>query len=221
MNVRVSALTGALALGLALVGCEGDQASGTDVKNDPAAKATPTAKATEAAKDPAAPGATTAAAAAPPAVPTMVGGGQAPAAKPTGEPSLAAPGAGQEAPAVSEGKSAPPTVAEWEAAPSANTVGPNSAPRDCDLKVVREWLKVNCRGNIKEVTNMEGFGQKGSDYFELVTPGKVADFVVRMKKGQAIKARIIREGQSASLFVNWPSQSAKPSIIALQIYTPK
>lgn len=221
MKVRVSALTGALVLGLALVGCEGDQAPGTDVKNDPAAKTTPTGKATEAAKAPAAPGTTAAAAAAPPAVPTMVGGGQAPAAKPAGEPSLAAPGAGQEAPAVSEGKSAPPSVAEWEAAPSANTVGANSAPRDCDLKVVREWLKVNCRGNIKEVTNMEGFGQKGHDYFELVTPGKVADFVVRMKKGQAIKARIIREGQSASLFVNWPSQSAKPSIIALQIYVPK
>jgi len=128
--------------------------------------------------------------------------------------------AGQAAPAVSEGTSGPPTVAEWQAAPSANTVGANSAPRDCELKVVREWLKVNCTGNIKEVTNMEGFGKKGFDYFELVTPGRVADFVVRIKKGQAIKARIIREGQSASLFVNWPSQSAKPSIVALQIYNP-
>jgi hypothetical protein len=218
MKVCVSALAGALAVSLALAGCQGGDAPATDVKNDPAAKTTPTG--TAAAKAPAA-AATTSMPAAPPAVPAMVGGGQAPAAKPTGEPSLAAPGAGQEAPAVSEGKSAPPTVAEWEAAPSANTVGPNSAPRDCELKVVREWLKVNCRGNIKEVTNMEGFGQKNFDYFELVTPGKVVDFVVRLKKGQAIKARIIREGQSASLFVNWPSQSPKPSIIALQIYIPK
>jgi hypothetical protein len=135
-------------------------------------------------------------------------------------PVLAAPGAGQAAPEVASGTSAPPTVAEWQAAPSANTAAPNSAPKDCDLKVVREWLKVNCTGKIKEVTNMDGFGRKGVDYFELVTPGRVADFVVRLKKGGAIKARILREGagQSASLFVNWPSSNPKPSIVALQIF---
>lgn len=137
-----------------------------------------------------------------------------------GKPVLAAPGAGQAAPEVSSGTSAPPSVAEWQAAPSANTVGANSAPKDCELKVVREWLKVNCTGKIREVTNMDGFGRKGVDYFELVTPGRVADFVVRLKKGGSIKARILREGQgqSASLFVNWPSSNPKPSIVALQIF---
>jgi hypothetical protein len=137
-----------------------------------------------------------------------------------GAPLLAAPGAGQAAPDVPGGTSAVPTMAEWQAAPSANTVGANSAPKDCQLKVVREWLKVNCTGKIKEVTNMDGFGRKGVDYFELVTPGRVADFVVRLKKGGSIKARILREGagQSASLFVNWPPSNPKPSIVALQIF---
>ncbi|MFO0763106.1 MAG: hypothetical protein U0359_42105 [Byssovorax sp.] len=142
------------------------------------------------------------------------------AAVATQKPLLAAPGAGWEAPAMAEGTSAPPTVAEWQAAETTNTVGANSAPKDCVMKTVREWLKVNCTGNIKEVTNMEGFGREGSDFFKLVTPGKVADLVVRVKKGQAIKARIIREGQSASLFVNWPTQNPRPSIVALQIYNP-
>lgn len=138
----------------------------------------------------------------------------------TGAPLLAAPGAGQAAPEVSGGTSAPPTVAEWQGASSANTVGANSAPKDCELKVVREWLKVNCTGKITQVTNMDGFGRKGVDYFELVTPGRVADFVVRLKKGGSIKARILREGagNSASLFVNWPSSNPKPSIVALQIF---
>ncbi len=137
-----------------------------------------------------------------------------------GAPLLAAPGAGQAAPEVSSGTSAPPSVAEWQAASSANTVGANSAPKDCELKVGREWLKVNCTGKIKEVTNMDGFGRKGVDYFELVTPGRVADFVVRLKKGGSIKARILREGagNSASLFVNWPASNPKPSIVALQIF---
>jgi len=43
---------------------------------------------------------------------------------------------------------------------------------------------------------------------------------VRLKKGKFLKMRIIREGQSASLFVNWPTQSPKPSIVALQIFNP-
>lgn len=150
----------------------------------------------------------------PPAVP------QNTAAVATQKPLLAAPGAGWEAPAIAEGSSAPPTVAEWQTAETTNTVGAGSAPRDCTMKVLREWLKVNCTGNIKEVTNMEGFGRQGADYFQFITPGKVADLVVRVKKGQAIKARIIREGQSASLFVNWPPSNPRPSIVALQIYNP-
>lgn len=153
--------------------------------------------------------------------------GEPPAAVPqkanavaTQKPLMAAPGAGWEAPAIAEGSSAPPTVAEWQTAETTNTVGAGSAPRDCTMKVLREWLKVNCTGAIKEVTNMEGFGRQGADYFQFISPGKVADLVVRVKKGQAIKARIIREGQSASLFVNWPNANPRPSIVALQIYNP-
>jgi hypothetical protein len=131
----------------------------------------------------------------------------------------AAPGAGQEAPDVPTGTSAPPTVAEWSAAAEINTVGANSKPKDCSMKMVREWLKVNCTGNIREVTNREGFGRNGVDSFDKIIPGKVADLVVRVKKGGAIKARILRNNESgASLFVNWPSQLDKPSIVALQIY---
>ena len=149
-----------------------------------------------------------------------------PANKPATEPAkpaapatpTAAPGASMEAPEIPETKSAPPTVAEWTAAASVNTVGANSAPKDCVMKVVREWLKVNCSGKIKEVTAMEGFGAKNVDYFDSVTPGKSADLVVRVKKGGSIKARILREGGGASLFVNWPGANAKPSILALQIY---
>lgn len=131
----------------------------------------------------------------------------------------AAPGAGADAPTFTEGNSAPPTVAEWSSAPSVNTVGANSAPKDCFMKNVREWLKIQCTGNIKEVTNMEGFGKKNFDYFESIKPGTMADFVVRVKKGSSIKARILREGGGASLFVNWPAAQPKPTIVALQTYS--
>jgi hypothetical protein len=42
-----------------------------------------------------------------------------------------------------------------------------------------------------------------------------------MKKGGSLKVRILRNGESsASLFMNWPTQLDKPSIIALAIYNP-
>jgi hypothetical protein len=84
------------------------------------------------------------------------------------------------------------------------------------MHVVREWLKVNCSGKIQSVSDMEGFGRKGSDYFEMVAPPNVADFVVRMKRGAAMKLRIHRDDDRVSLFVSWPQGSSKPSIIALQ-----
>lgn len=121
-------------------------------------------------------------------------------------------------PVIPAEASAPPSVAEWQGGHPVNTVGANSAPRDCHMKIVREWLKVNCSGKIREVTNMEGFGAKGVDWFDHVVPGKVADLVVRVKKGRAIKARILREGGGASLFVNWPANNERPTIVALQIY---
>jgi hypothetical protein len=138
--------------------------------------------------------------------------------KPALPPSVksAAPNAGGVAPEVPSGNSGPPTVDEWNAAASVNTAEKNSVAKDCTMKMVREWLKVNCTGKIKEATNMEGFGKKNFDYFELVTPGRVADFVVRVKKGGSLKVRILRDGEpGASLFVNWPGQLDKPSIIAL------
>ena len=95
-------------------------------------------------------------------------------------------------------------------------VGPNSAAKDCTMKIVREWLKVNCTGKIVDATMMEGFGKDGFDYFQSVKPGTMADFVVRVKKGGALKLRINREKDRASLFMNWPSGSPKPTIIALQ-----
>lgn len=151
----------------------------------------------------------------------------APAHQPASQPAkpaapevpTAAPGASMEAPEIPEGRSKPPTPAEWSAAASVNTVGANSAPKDCFMKVVREWLKVNCSGKIKEITAMDGFGAKNVDYFDSITVGKSADMVVRVRKGGAIKARILREGGGAALFVNWPAQNAKPSIMALQNFS--
>jgi hypothetical protein len=122
-------------------------------------------------------------------------------------------------PDIPDGRSSPPTLAEWEQGMQVNTVGPNSAPKNCTMKVVREWLKVNCSGNIENVSDLDGFGKEGVDFFQMVKPGQLADLVVRIHRG-ALKARINRSDHRASLFVSWPPSAPRPTIIALQ-HNPK
>jgi hypothetical protein len=118
-------------------------------------------------------------------------------------------------PAIPEGRSDPPTVAEWGSAEEINTQEANSQPDKCEMKVVREWVRVSCRGEILSYEKMEGFGNKNADYFEMIQPGKLASFVVRMKKGKTQSVRICRADGRASLFVNWPGSKDRPTHIAL------
>jgi hypothetical protein len=118
-------------------------------------------------------------------------------------------------PAIPDGRSEPPTSAEWSAAKNVNTQGANSWPPDCTTKLVREWLQVNCTGKVKGYEKMENFGKLHADYFESIMPGKLASFVVRLKKGKTISVRICRDTDRASLFVNWPTSKDRPVHVAL------
>jgi hypothetical protein len=118
-------------------------------------------------------------------------------------------------PEIPEGRSKPPSVAEWSSAAEVNTQEANSRPDECFTKVVREWLKVHCDGNVIGIEAMESFGTQNSDYFSSVRPGKAADFVVRLKKGKTQKLRICRDPGNAALFVNWPAAEDRPVHIAL------
>jgi hypothetical protein len=120
-------------------------------------------------------------------------------------------------PMIPTGRSAPPSLEEWGAAIEVNTQGAGSRPRDCYMKTVREWLKVHCEGSVKGIIDMDGFGNKGSDYFEYLTPGKVADYIVRLRKGSSMKLKILREDQDAALFVSWPPSAEQPLHVALGI----
>jgi hypothetical protein len=148
------------------------------------------------------------------ATPSAVAAPATPAAPAPAEPS-AAPAKDDPIPDIPEGRSAPPTVAEWSAADEINTQEANSQPDKCFLKVVREWLKVHCDGEFGEITDMDGFGKENADYFQFIKPGKSADYVVRLRKGKALKLKIHRAEGNAALFVNWPGASPKPTIIAL------
>ena len=117
------------------------------------------------------------------------------------------------------GRSAPPSISEWSSVSDINQAGPSSKPRDCEIKIVREWMKVHCEGNVKSVEKIEGIGKEGVDHFKQVTPGEMADFVVKLKKGGSIKMRILRDPQSATLFTNWAGGADRPGTVVMNIFT--
>lgn len=119
-----------------------------------------------------------------------------------------------EVPTIPGTDSPPPTVEEWNNACKVNTQGPNSHPPDCEMKVLREWLRVSCKSSYTGYEKMQFFGAKGSDYFEM-TGGGMVSFVMKLRAGRNQQVRMCKPGGRASLFVSWPSTKPKPLHIAL------
>lgn len=139
----------------------------------------------------------------------------APTAAPAAEPAAEC-GDLKTIPDIPSDKSDVPSQEEWNKGCKVNTVGPNSEAPDCEMTIVREWLKVKCTGDMKGYELMDGFGNEGQDYFKFFTPDQVLSFVIRMRKGASQKVRMCRAKERASLFVSWPPSKDKPTIIALQ-----
>ncbi len=119
-------------------------------------------------------------------------------------------------PLIPSTRSKPPTVAEWNSGLVVNTQGAGNRSKACELRIVREWLRVSCHS--KKITGyekMSGFGAKNNDYYEMVKPGKLASFVLRLKKGRYPKIRICQGNTFSSLFVSWPAAAERPKNIAM------
>jgi hypothetical protein len=143
-----------------------------------------------------------------------------PAAAPAPSPSVAAaptavPTSDGPIPLVPTEPSNPPQGVEWDAGIAVNTQEIHSQPDDCDVRVLREWLQVSCRGPYNGYERMTEFGRRHIDYFERIEPGRIVSFVVRMRKGKTQSVRICAPNKRASLFVNWPMAKDRPLHIAL------
>ena len=155
---------------------------------------------------------------------SSVSAGKSPEAAPVVAPAEAEPDASAQAepapespvPEIPEGRSKPPSVSEWQAARELNTQEPNSQAENCQMKVVREWLKVYCHGEIRGFSDMVEFGEKTRDYFLSLRKGKSVDFVVRLRRGKTMKIKVQRkDAREAVLYVSWPQDKARPVHIAL------
>lgn len=112
-------------------------------------------------------------------------------------------------------RSNPPQGTEWDSAPLVNTQGANARADRCSMRVLREWLRIYCTGDVIGYEKMEDFGSLQNDYYMKISPGKFASFVIRLRKGKNPKIRVCRTKDRASLFVSWPPSVDKPKHVAL------
>lgn len=109
------------------------------------------------------------------------------------------------------GRSAVPTVDEWTAAKEITVKG--STKLNCETKMVREWLRVSCRGKNdtggepKNVTMKKGGGRGDTFVF---SGNKVASLVCPFVNGTDIVAEFEWTDKKKELVVSWPWGAPEP-----------
>lgn len=110
------------------------------------------------------------------------------------------------------GRSPVPTLDEWSGVGEVTVLG--SAKFDCETKLVREWVRVTCKGNARErgqptgVTITRG-GGKG-DTFTFASGG-VASLIYPFYEGQNLEASFVWQRQRKSFKAEWPRGAPKPT----------
>ena len=128
----------------------------------------------------------------------------------------AAPSAKPALPAVPLERSKPPTKPEWDAAEKVNTAPKEDQSKQCWMKSVREWVRLECLGHESaHLIYTEELGSKGSDW---LNPDAGAFILIfRMRPGHDIRAKlgITSRRQGPFLRVSWPEGSDRPSELSL------
>lgn len=117
-------------------------------------------------------------------------------------------------PLIPQEKSDPPKLEEWEKAPEVNTQHEHGIAKECSMKVVREWVRVFCRGEILGYQDLTEFGKKSVDHFVSVKESSLS-FVGRIKPGPRQFLRVCRASDRAALAIYWPPGKDRPEHIAL------
>jgi len=116
-------------------------------------------------------------------------------------------------PDVPDAPSDRPKPAEWLEAPIVNTQG-GGHPTDCYVHMLRDWIRVDCLGDIVGTENMEAFGIPGMDHVLKLVKGSYASLMVRTLPSKSPKIRMCFGDHRDSLFVGRPS-AKKPAHVAL------
>ena len=111
------------------------------------------------------------------------------------------------------GNSTVPTLAEWDAVTKEVSVR-GSSSLNCETKMVREWLRVSCRGKINpggapvSVQILNGGGRGNA--FVLSRTGEVTSLVMRFNPGTNLEAMFTWETRQQKFTSFWPRGAPEP-----------
>jgi hypothetical protein len=119
-------------------------------------------------------------------------------------------------PPTRPGRSPAPTLAEWSALKKEVTVKGSSALR-CETKIVREYLRVSCKGKVDPEGTPTGIKvQKGAHGEAMVYAyGGVASLIIPYVEGTDFEAVFSWTKKSHKLVVKWPKGSKQPVIVGV------
>jgi hypothetical protein len=109
----------------------------------------------------------------------------------------------------------PPTVAEWNAARESEVK--NGKQLACEVKLVREWLRVSCRTTENKASQIQGLTLlepkvRPADFYEQVKPNTLASMVFPIRKATHVRIELAWNDFKRVLSVAWTPGAPKPII---------
>ena len=125
-------------------------------------------------------------------------------------PSTAAP-----KPVSIPGRSAIPSIEEWNGVGEVTVKG--SSALNCETKMVREWLRVSCRGKndtggTPTTVRITKGGKPGTYVYHV---GGVTSLITPFVNGVHLEAAFSWTDKSHKLVVDWPNGAPKPTIMGV------
>lgn len=129
--------------------------------------------------------------------------------------SVASPDLGPSKWAPPEKPSKPPTVAEWGSAEDIEVR--NAKKLNCEVRMVREWLRVSCRTGEHSSTRIKDLRwlqpkTKPGDFFDMVKPGSLASIVFPIRKDTNVRVEFVWEEFTRPLTIRWSPGAPKPVV---------
>ena len=114
---------------------------------------------------------------------------------------------------IPSGRSAVPTLAEWNGVQREITVA-RSTPLSCETKMLREWLRVSCRGKTSTGGTPQSVRTAGGCTGDTYTfsNGGVTSLVTPVLAGRHCEADFEWSNGKQRLHVDWPNGAPRPTI---------
>lgn len=117
--------------------------------------------------------------------------------------------------AAADGRSNVPTLSEWANVKEVTVKG--SSALGCETKMVREWLRVSCRGKNDTggtPTTIAVLRGAGADRYTYAAGG-ITSLVMPFVEGTDVEASFSWTDKSHKLVVRWPRGNQKPVIVGV------